>query len=77
MPLGNPTYDYDDIVKFGLQAEDGTEEEMTGTVAIIDAHGIFGDNSQVYYDIMVKPDPHYGEGGCLYKHIPEERVSPA
>ena len=75
MPIGNPLYTYDDAVTFQLTDENGEVIELTGTVGVVDAYGIFADNSQVYYDIMVKPDPRYGENGCFYKHIPEDKVS--
>ena len=74
MSLGNPRFGYDDIVKFSVKDEDGDLRELEGDIAVVDAYGIFGDNTQVYYDIMVKPDPVYGEDGCLYKHIPESKV---
>ena len=76
MPKGNPLYTYDDVVKFTINGETGPVE-LVGTIGVVDAYGIFEDDSQVYYDIMVKPDPRYGEQGCFYKHIPEDGVSPA
>ena len=74
MPLGSPIYDYEDKVAFSITGDDGVEHIVEGVVSIIDSYGIFGDNSQVYYDIMVEENPLHGYP-CLYKHIPESHVS--
>ena len=70
---GAPEYDYGDVVVFAIN-HDGEEIVLEGTIEIIDAYGTFADPDCVSYDILVAPDPFYGDNGCLYKHIPEERV---
>ena len=74
MALGNPDFGYGEIVNFKINHFELGEVELSGTIEIIDAYGVFEDDSRAYYDILVKPDPHYGEDGCLYKHIPEDDV---
>ena len=61
--LGNPKYNYGDVVKFKL----GEDIEL-GVIAIIDKYGTFEDNSDVSYDILNK------EKNILFKHIPEGYV---
>ena len=78
MPKGKPLYTYDDVVTFPIKRDEKSEEVwLTGTIGVVDANGYFFDNSQPFYDIMVKPDPLYGEKGCFYKHIPEDTIKPA
>lgn len=61
----NTIYNVDDIVCFSLG-----EEEYIGTIAIVDAFGIFFDNSQPYYDIWIE----FGKKRILVKHIPQSRI---
>lgn len=72
--LGNPKYDYDDIVKFKITDEKLGEVECEGNIYIIDAYGTFEQNEEVSYDIMVEHSPHFGNKPCLYKHIRESKV---
>ena len=74
MALGNPDYNYGDVVNFKIMDSEFGEMEICGVIEIVDAYGVFEDDSQAYYDIMVKPDARFGENGCLYKHIPESNV---
>lgn len=60
--LGNPDFEYKDRVKFKVEGQ-----TVVGEVAIIDAHGIFADSSQCYYDVM-------GDDNIFYKHIPEDML---
>ena len=60
--VGQPKFKIGDVVKFRIN-----NEIRTGTIAIVDEYGIFMDDSEVYYDIMVKEGPMQG----LYKHIKE------
>lgn len=77
MPLGQPLYDIGDEVSFSVKidSEHDSETEFIGKVAIVDPFGIFGDNSKCYYDVYVE-EAFDGEP-CLFKHLPEETVSPA
>lgn len=61
--IGQPKYDYDDVVKFKIN-----NEIKTGTICIIDKYGTFFDNSDVSYDIMVD------EENIFYKHIKETSI---
>lgn len=69
---GNPKYTYGDIVKFSfsVRTDKGTEKiEKEGIVAIVDKYGVFEDDSDVHYDILVP------EENMLYKHVKETKVS--
>ena len=67
--VGNPNYKIGDQVSFYF--DNGHERTlMNGEIGIVDAYGIFGDNTQVYYDIYVIVDGKE----WLYKHIPESEV---
>ena len=74
MLWGDPVFDYGELVRFGINDPDEGFYELEGTVEVVDSHGIFGDDTRAYYDIMVDPDPRYGGKGCFYKHIPEEAI---
>lgn len=54
-------YNYGDEVSFYFCGK-----QYTGTIKIIDKYGIFFDNSQPYYDIMVN--------NILIKHIPQDQI---
>lgn len=68
MPVGNPLYKIDDRVAFEIDNED-EKIRITGTVAIVDGYGIFGNNSKAYYDVM-GDEPNR----IFFKHIPEEML---
>lgn len=72
--LGNPKYDYDEVVKFKITTKELGEVECEGTIYIIDAYGTFEQNEEVSYDIMVEHSPHFDNEPCLYKHIIESEV---
>ena len=61
--LGQPKYQYGDIVRFNCIGE-----IRTGTIAIVDRYGTFANPHDVSYDILNK-----GEN-MLYKHVPEQDV---
>ena len=61
--LGNPKYDYGDIVNF-----EWNDSVKQGIIAIIDKYGTFFDNSDVSYDILNK------EENILYKHCSEKLI---
>ena len=69
--LGNPKYNYDDIVSFKIKTEDDVEHTLTGKVYIIDRYGTFEQNEEVSYDIMVDD---WGGQPCLFKHIRESHL---
>ena len=74
--LGKPKYNYKDVVSFDI-SEDGKTYTLTGKVYIIDSHGTFMDNSDVSYDIMVEEGEYPMSYPCLFKHIREDKVTPA
>ena len=68
----NPKFKVHDKVtfryKFATNTENPLPRDVIGYVAIVDANGIFFDDSEPYYDIMVD------ELG-LFKHIPEHELT--
>lgn len=71
--LGQPKFDYGDVVSFAINAED-QQYVLKGTISVVDKWGSFGYNEDVSYDIMVQ-NSHLHDGvPCLYKHIPESLV---
>lgn len=60
---GQPKYKKGQMVKFSLM-----DEIKEGCIYIIDKYGTFEDDSDVSYDIFVKPK------NCLYKHIREDLI---
>lgn len=48
------------------------EEIKRGTIVIVDAHGTFGQQEELSYDIEVIDDP-LGQNG-LYKHIQQSWI---
>ena len=62
--LGNPKYDYLDIVRF----EGYRDSVATGVIAIIDAYGTFEQNEEPSYDIFIKED------NMLVKHVRQSHV---
>lgn len=67
--LGMPKYNLGDKVIFCF--DNGKEKlNKQGEIRIVDAYGIFGDSTQVYYDIDVIEDGRK----VLYKHIPESEI---
>lgn len=69
--LGNPKFKVNDKVKFRIIIN-GFEEEMEGTIGIVDAYGTFFQNEEPSYDIMVE---HFlGGEKTLVKHIPESDI---
>lgn len=71
--VGSPQYKKGDKVVFGFEWRDGSEQEMTGAVYIVDAYGTFEQNEEPSYDIMVEDFRDSGEP-CLVKHIRESSV---
>lgn len=63
--IGNPKYKYGDIVQFNINGV-----KKVGKIEIIDKYGIFFDNTDVFYDVLVEPEL------CLYKHIREDHIAP-
>lgn len=67
--VGMPIYKLGDAVSFYF--DNGHDRTvMNGEIYIVDAYGIFEDNTQVYYDIDVIEDGRK----VLYKHIPESEI---
>ena len=68
--LGQPKFNYNDIVKFKIRMFDNTPEiEVEGSIAIIDAYGTFEQNEEVSYDVYNVKD------NILYKHIGESQLT--
>ncbi len=61
--IGHPKYDINDTVGFDFTDMDGNKTHVVGKVYIIDAYGVFGNDSDVFYDIMTEE--------CLFKHVIE------
>lgn len=72
--IGKPKYKIGDEVKFVLTDENGDCSLLHGTISIVDAYGVFEDNSKVYYDIQAS---EWNGQPCniLYKHVREDIVS--
>ena len=66
---GNPKFKLGTKVKFTFN-----KEEYVGNIYIIDSFGVFEDNTDVYYDIMVEEFSE-NDKPCLYKHIREDKVN--
>ena len=62
--IGKPKFKAGDKVTFECGGNN-----LTGVVYIADEYGVFEDNTDVHYDIMVEDSPH---GNCLYKHVRED-----
>ena len=74
--LGKPKYNYKDTVSFEISKDDKVYT-LIGKICIIDSHGTFMDNSDVSYDIMVEKGDYPISYPCLFKHIREDKVTPA
>ena len=61
--IGKPKFKLGDKVKFTLE-----DKEHYGFIYIVDKYGVFEDNTEVHYDVMVE------EENCLYKHLREDIV---
>lgn len=61
--IGSPAFVRGEIVSFYWG-----ENQKTGKVSIVDAHGTFEQNEEPSYDVYVKED------NCLYKHIRESSL---
>lgn len=72
--IGNPKYNYGDIVQFHLTRNNGDPILCTGTIEIIDKYGTFEQNKEVSYDIMVR---NFADSGELMfvKHILESELT--
>lgn len=70
--LGNPKFKVNDKVKFRIIVN-GFEEEMEGTIGIVDAYGTFFQNEEPSYDIMVEGFLG-GKEAMFVKHIPESDI---
>ena len=68
--LGNPKYNYGDIVKFTICIED-KDVKIEGSVEVIDAYGTFMQNDEPSYDIMVED---FNGEPCFFKHIRESWI---
>ena len=69
--IGNPKYNYNDIVSFKIKDYNDKERILTGYVYIIDRYGTFEQHEEVSYDIMVDDSE---EGHILFKHIRESNI---
>lgn len=68
--LGQPKFNYNDIVKFKIRMFNDTPEvEIEGSVAIIDAFGTFEQNKEVSYDV------YSAKENILFKHITESQLT--
>lgn len=70
--VGKPKHKVGDLVHF-FTTINGQEYHLGGEVYIVDKYGIFTDNSDVYYDIMVET-PVLCDDPCLFKHIREDML---
>lgn len=61
--IGHPKYGLNDTVGFDFTDMDGNKTHVVGKVYIIDAYGVFENDSDVFYDIMTDD--------CLFKHVIE------
>lgn len=71
MKLMTPKYNIGNIVQF-KQVIDGQEMIFSGKIFIVDRNGIFDDDNEIYYDILV--NDHKMHEDILYKHIPENMI---
>lgn len=67
--VGYPKFKHGDLVFFEFN-----NNVYTGQIIIIDAYGVFEDNTEVYYDIYVYDTVKFGNVG-LCKHVPEYNIS--
>lgn len=69
MDMSEPRFKRGDVVCFAYDGYD-----LSGSVEIVDWRGNERDcfkGSSWSYDVLVENTPHFDEGPCLYKHIPE------
>lgn len=66
---GNPKFKLGTKVKFKCN-----KEEYIGDIFIVDRFGVFEDNTDVHYDIMVE-EFNGSNDSCLFKHIREDKVN--
>lgn len=71
--IGNPKYNYNDYVQFSLIDSDGIELVLNGFIYVIDKYGVFENNTDVHYDIMVEKCDKYPDG-VLFKHVIETAI---
>ena len=62
--VGYPKYKCGDVVDFQY-----SRNGKFGVIAIVDKYGVFEDNSEVYYDILIN------EENMLYKHVIETAIN--
>jgi hypothetical protein len=60
--IGKPKYKHKDKVSFKI-----FDKIYNGEIHIIDKYGVFEDNTDVYYDILVND--------TIYKHIKESSIN--
>ncbi|MBC9709999.1 MAG: hypothetical protein H9W80_12360 [Enterococcus sp.] len=66
--VGHPKYKGGDLVLFQVE-----NNVYSGEIVKVDPWGIFGDNSDVFYDIFYY-DAEVFHNIAIYKHIPEYDV---
>lgn len=72
--LGNPKFNYGDIVSSYIVDMTGDIIEFEGTVEIIDRYGTFEQNEEVSYDVMV--DNWCNSGKKMFvKHLRESNLT--
>lgn len=64
--IGKPKYKLNEMVSFSFG-----DDTYSGTIEVVDKYGVFEDNSDVHYDILVD---NYKGSPCLFKHIIESDV---
>lgn len=61
--IGKPKYKIEEDVSFKLQ-----NQIKNGFIIVVDAYGVFEDNTEVHYDIMVPKE------NMIYKHVRENLI---
>lgn len=66
--VGHPKYNWGDLVLFQVD-----NNVYSGQIVVVDTNGLFGDNSDVFYDIFYY-DAEKIHDIAIYKHIPESCI---
>lgn len=72
--IGNPKFNYGDIVSSSIVDMTGDIIEFEGTISVIDRYGTFEQNEEVSYDVMVDNWCNSGEK-MFVKHIIEPNLT--
>lgn len=63
--IGHPKYNRNDVVLFQIK-----NNIYSGQICVVDAYGVFEDNTEVHYDIWLY-DAEICHDIVLQKHVPE------